>query len=88
MFPVWGQLEYYSNTNRWHCVKSVPIRSYSDLYFPAFRLNTEKYIVSRSVKQKRRVSGKKIFAKTIYTTIEMVNFSFDLRKGVYYFWVF
>ena len=29
-----------------HCGKSVRIRSYSGLYFPAFRLNMEKYGVS------------------------------------------
>ena len=29
-----------------HCVKSIRIRSYSGLHFPAFRLNTEKYRVS------------------------------------------
>ena len=29
-----------------HCVKSVRIRSYSDPYFPAFGLNTERYFVS------------------------------------------
>ena len=29
-----------------HCVKSVRIRSYSGLYFPAFGLNTERYSVS------------------------------------------
>ena len=28
---------------RIHCVKSVPIRSYSGPYFPAFRLNAGKY---------------------------------------------
>ena len=26
-----------------HCVKSVRIRSFSGTYFPAFRLNTERY---------------------------------------------
>ena len=26
---------------RYHCVKSVPVRSYSGLYFPAFGLNTD-----------------------------------------------
>ena len=25
-----------------HCIKSVPIRSYSGLHFPALRLNTER----------------------------------------------
>ena len=29
-----------------HCVKSVYIRSYSSLHFPAFGLNTERYSVS------------------------------------------
>ena len=29
-----------------HCVKSVRIRSYSGPYFPALRLNTERYSVS------------------------------------------
>ena len=31
---------------RLHCVKSVPIRSYSGPHFPAFGLNTERYEVS------------------------------------------
>ena len=30
-----------------HCVKSVRIRSYSGLHFPAFGLNTERYGVLR-----------------------------------------
>ena len=30
-----------------HCVKSGRIRSYSDLHFPAFGLNTERYRVPR-----------------------------------------
>ena len=29
-----------------HCVKSIRIRSYSGPYFPAFRLNLERYFVS------------------------------------------
>ena len=28
-----------------HCLKSVRIRSYSDQYFPAFGMNTERYAV-------------------------------------------
>ena len=32
--------------NMYHCVKSVRIQSYSGPYFPAFRLNTERYFVS------------------------------------------
>ena len=29
-----------------HCMKSVQIRSFSGPYFPAFKLNTERYGVS------------------------------------------
>ena len=32
-----------------HCVKSVRIRSYSGLHFPAFRLNTERYSLSSRI---------------------------------------
>ena len=35
----------FENTRTLHCVKSVRIRSFSGLYFPAFALNTEKYSV-------------------------------------------
>ena len=33
----------------YHCVKGFRIRSYSGLYFPAFRLNTERYGVYLSI---------------------------------------
>ena len=32
--------------NHFHCVKSVRIRSYSGLHFPAFEVSTERYGVS------------------------------------------
>ena len=35
-----------------HCAKSVRIRSYSDLYFPAFGLNTERYGVSLRIQSR------------------------------------
>ena len=35
-----------------HCVKSVRIRSYSDLHFPKFGLNTGRYGVSRHMQSK------------------------------------
>ena len=35
-----------------HCVKNVRIRSYSGPYFPAFRLNTERYSVSLHIQSK------------------------------------
>ena len=37
-------MQYFTNFN--HCVKSVRIRSYSGLHFPAFGLNTERDGVS------------------------------------------
>ena len=35
-----------------HYVKSVRIRNYSGLYFPAFELNTERYFVSLLIQSK------------------------------------
>ena len=35
-----------------HCVKSVRIRSFSGLYFPLFRLKTERYGVSLRIRSK------------------------------------
>ena len=35
-----------------HCVKSVRIRSYSGLYFPAIGLNTERYSVPLRIQSK------------------------------------
>ena len=40
-----------------HCVKSVHIRSYSGLYFPAFRLNSERYSVSLRIQAECRKYG-------------------------------
>ena len=37
-----------------YCVKSVPIRSYSGPYFPAFGLNMERYSVSRCIQSEIR----------------------------------
>ena len=36
----------------WHCLKSVRIRSFSDLYFPVFGLNTEIYCVNPYIQSK------------------------------------
>ena len=43
------QQETIENVWNKHCVKSVRIRSFSGLYFSAFRLNTERYGVSLSI---------------------------------------
>ena len=38
-----------------HCVKCVPIRSFSGPYFPAFGLNTERYGISFRVQSECRI---------------------------------
>ena len=38
----------------YHCVKSVLIRGYSGLHFPAFGLNTERYGVSFRIQSECR----------------------------------
>ena len=43
-------MQYFTNFN--HCVKSVRIRSYSGLHFPAFGLNTERDGVSLRIHSK------------------------------------
>ena len=51
------------------CVKSVRIRSFSDLYFPAFELNTKRYSVSLHIQSE---FGK---TRTIYEYSEYEHFS-------------
>ena len=50
IFPIaLGKLRYSFTVGFqiiFHCVKSVPIRSYSGLRFPTFGLDTERYGVS------------------------------------------
>ena len=50
MFIYQGFVNY--GVNNVYCVKSVRILSYSGSYFPAFRLNTEKYAVSLCIQSK------------------------------------
>ena len=49
-----------------YCVKSVHIRSFSGPYFPAFRLNMEKYSVSLRIQSER---GKIRTRRTLNTDI-------------------
>ena len=45
----------------YHCVKSVSFRSFSDLYFPAFGLNTERYSVSLCIQSEcRKIRARKL----------------------------
>ena len=39
-------------SRRWHCVKSVRLRSFSCPHFPAFGLNTETYRVNLRIQSK------------------------------------
>ena len=48
-------------SNHYHCVKSVCIRSYSGSHFPAFGLNTEKYSVSSHSVQIQEYTDQNIF---------------------------
>ena len=57
-------------TRNWliHCVKSVRIRSFSDRYFPAFRLNTERYeYLSVLNPNARKYGPEKLQIRTVFT---------------------
>ena len=48
-----------------HCIKSIRIRSYSDPYFSAFRLNMERYRVKYKILQsKYNNTAKLLFTDT------------------------
>ena len=64
-----------------HCVKSVRIRSYSDPYFPAFGLNTERSGVSLLIQYKCRKIRTRITPNTDTFLIRiLVNISFVVTK--------
>ena len=76
-----------------HCVKSVCIRSFSDLYFSAFGLNTERYGVSHRIESKcGKIRTKKSpNTNTFHAMFPRVQDSFrHLRKNFLqqYFWTF
>ena len=50
----YGEVSLYS---KYHCVKSIRIRSYSGSYFPAFGLNMERYGVSFRIQSERGKIG-------------------------------
>ena len=51
-FGQWILHDNFKRINTDHCLKSVRTRSYSGPYFPAFRLNTERYRVSPRILSK------------------------------------
>ena len=51
-----------------HCVKSAQIRIFSGPYFPAFRLNTERYFVSLRIQSEcRKIQTRKNFVFGLYS---------------------
>ena len=65
---------FCSKTRKWHCVKSVRIRSYSGPHFPTFGLNTERYSVSLRIQSKCRKMRTRITPKwTLFTQCEKEN---------------
>ena len=56
-----------------HWVKSVRIRNFSGLYFPAFGLNTERYGVSLRIQSKcRKIQTRKIPNTDIFYAVVMM----------------
>ena len=77
-----------------HCVKSVPIRSFSGPYFPAFGLNMERYSVSLRIQSEcEHFSRSVYFCMNLFYTAECaseiegqmknesLNFQTSLLKG-------
>ena len=62
MVEQWWYLYMYTGAK--HCVKSVHIRSFSGLYFPAFRVNAERYSVTLLIQSE---CGKMQTRKTLNT---------------------
>ena len=63
-----------------HCIKSLRIRSYSGLYFPAFRLNTERHGVSLRIQSEYAKNRIRIISNTdtFHEVLDLHGFR-DLR---------
>ena len=59
--------------HRWylHCVKSVCVRSFSGSYFPAFRLNTERYGLCGNIRTRK--SLRTFFTQCCKTVIQNIG---------------
>ena len=65
-----------------HCLESVRIRSYSGPYFPAFRLNTERYSVSLRIQSKYGKIRTRITPNTdAFYAVVSSNFKENLSAG-------
>ena len=85
-FPYWN-LHFLSSDL--HSVKSVHIRSFSGLYFPAFGLNTVRYFVSLRIQsecrkiQARKNSKYEQFSATWTADIRGVRSVFRTQSNIY-----
>ena len=72
-----------------HCPKSVRIRSYSDPYFPAFGLNTERYSLSPRIQSECGKIRTRITPNTILFTECVWERQSEVPEGVVikYLWV-
>ena len=70
----------YTKLTKLHCVKSVPVRSYSSPHFPAFGLNTERYYVSLHIQSKCGKMRTRITPKTetFYAVLLIQEYSQEL----------
>ena len=63
-----------------HCMKSVRIQSFSDPYFPAFGLNTEKYGVSLRIQSEcEKIQTRKTPNADTFQTVYCETYKFDLN---------
>ena len=77
--------EKISVLHSFHCVKSVRIRGYSGLHFPAFGLNTERYGVSECGKIRTRITPN---ADTFYAVKGNHEFDSGKKHRLSYFCIF
>ena len=68
----------------WHCVKSVRIRRFSGLYFPASRLNTEIYSIFSL--NAGKYGAEKLRIRALFTQCEWMVESLDFLS-FRYFWI-
>ena len=78
---------FYTKLTKLHCVKSVPVRSYSSPHFPSFGLNTERYYVSLHIQSKCGKMRTRITPKTetFYAVLLIQEYSQELF--FFYFYV-
>ena len=83
---LWSRGRNYRIATKWHniyhCEQSVRIRSYSDPYFPAFRLNTERYSVSLRIQSECGKIWTRIASKSKMLLIIFIKFETSKSKSL------